>query len=126
MPTGRPSPHKAREHHRCLLIYARALARNEATAADLVQDAFIAAFGGHAGAFGVGFSTSYLSPCNLQEGNGRPARVLMQGLQPPLRSILLFGSTLDVRRWMFDVRLSRNRGRSPSPRTQLSSNPKFK
>jgi RNA polymerase sigma-70 factor (ECF subfamily) len=34
----------AREHHRCLLIYARALARNEATAADLVQDAFIAAW----------------------------------------------------------------------------------
>ena len=34
----------AREHHRCLLIYARALSRNEATAADLVQDAFIAAW----------------------------------------------------------------------------------
>ncbi|MEI7908385.1 MAG: RNA polymerase sigma factor [Verrucomicrobiota bacterium] len=34
----------ARDHHRCLLIYARALARNEATAADLVQDAFIAAW----------------------------------------------------------------------------------
>jgi RNA polymerase sigma-70 factor (ECF subfamily) len=34
----------ARGHHRCLLIYARALARNEATAADLVQDAFIAAW----------------------------------------------------------------------------------
>ena len=34
----------AREHHRCLLIYARALARNEATAADLVQDAFVAAW----------------------------------------------------------------------------------
>jgi DNA-directed RNA polymerase specialized sigma24 family protein len=33
----------AREHHRCLLVYARALSRNEATAADLVQDAFIAA-----------------------------------------------------------------------------------
>ena len=34
----------AREHHRGLLIYARALARNEATAADLVQDAFVAAW----------------------------------------------------------------------------------
>jgi RNA polymerase sigma factor CnrH len=34
----------AREHHRCLLVYARALSRNEATAADLVQDAFIAAW----------------------------------------------------------------------------------
>lgn len=34
----------AREHHRLLLIYARALSRNEATAADLVQDAFIAAW----------------------------------------------------------------------------------
>jgi len=34
----------AREHHRCLLIYARALCRNEATAADLVQDAFVAAW----------------------------------------------------------------------------------
>ncbi len=34
----------ASEHHRSLLIYARALARNEATAADLVQDAFIAAW----------------------------------------------------------------------------------
>jgi RNA polymerase sigma factor (sigma-70 family) len=34
----------AREHHRSLLIYARALARNEATAADLAQDAFIAAW----------------------------------------------------------------------------------
>ena len=34
----------AREHHRGLLVYARALARNEATAADLVQDAFIAAW----------------------------------------------------------------------------------
>jgi RNA polymerase sigma factor (sigma-70 family) len=34
----------AREHHRCLLIYARALSRNEATAADLVQDALIAAW----------------------------------------------------------------------------------
>ena len=34
----------AREHHRCLLIYARALSRNEATAADLVQDAFVAAW----------------------------------------------------------------------------------
>ena len=34
----------ARDHHRSLLIYARALARNEATAADLVQDAFIAAW----------------------------------------------------------------------------------
>ncbi len=34
----------AREHHRLLLVYARALSRNEATAADLVQDAFIAAW----------------------------------------------------------------------------------
>jgi RNA polymerase sigma-70 factor (ECF subfamily) len=34
----------AREHHRSLLVYARALARHEATAADLVQDAFIAAW----------------------------------------------------------------------------------
>ena len=34
----------AREHHRCLLIYARALSNNEATAADLVQDAFISAW----------------------------------------------------------------------------------
>jgi RNA polymerase sigma-70 factor (ECF subfamily) len=34
----------AREHHRFLLIYARALARNEATAADLVQEAFVAAW----------------------------------------------------------------------------------
>lgn len=34
----------AHEHHRCLLIYARALARNEATAADLVQDALVAAW----------------------------------------------------------------------------------
>jgi RNA polymerase sigma-70 factor (ECF subfamily) len=34
----------AREHHRCLLIYARALSRNESTAADLVQDSFIAAW----------------------------------------------------------------------------------
>lgn len=34
----------AREHHRCLLIYARALSRNEATAADLVQDALVAAW----------------------------------------------------------------------------------
>jgi RNA polymerase sigma-70 factor (ECF subfamily) len=34
----------AREHHRCLLIYARALSRNEATAADLVQDAFVTAW----------------------------------------------------------------------------------
>ncbi len=35
---------QARDHHRCLLIYARALARNEATAADLVQEAFVAAW----------------------------------------------------------------------------------
>ena len=34
----------AREHHRGLLIYARALACNEATAADLVQDAFVSAW----------------------------------------------------------------------------------
>jgi len=34
----------ARDHHRCLLIYARALSRNEANAADLVQDALIAAW----------------------------------------------------------------------------------
>lgn len=34
----------AREHHRGLLIYARALSRNEATAADLVQDAFVTAW----------------------------------------------------------------------------------
>ena len=34
----------AREHHRCLLVYARALAGNHATAADLVQDAFVAAW----------------------------------------------------------------------------------
>ena len=35
---------QARDHHRGLLVYARALAHNEATAADLVQDAFIAAW----------------------------------------------------------------------------------
>jgi len=35
----------ARDHHRGLLAYARALVRNEATAADLVQDAFVAAWG---------------------------------------------------------------------------------
>ena len=34
----------AREHHRGLLAYARALAGDEATAADLVQDAFVAAW----------------------------------------------------------------------------------
>ena len=34
----------AREHHRGLLVYARALCRNEATAADLVQDAFLTAW----------------------------------------------------------------------------------
>ena len=34
----------AREHHRCLLIYARALVGNHATAADLAQDAFVAAW----------------------------------------------------------------------------------
>ena len=34
----------AREHHRCLLIFARALAGNEATAADLVQDALVTAW----------------------------------------------------------------------------------
>lgn len=36
----------AREHHRGLLVYARALCRNEATAADLVQDAFLTAWNG--------------------------------------------------------------------------------
>ena len=34
----------AREHHRGLLAYARALSGNHATAADLVQDAFVAAW----------------------------------------------------------------------------------
>lgn len=34
----------AREHHRGLLVYARALSRNEATAADLVQDSFVTAW----------------------------------------------------------------------------------
>jgi RNA polymerase sigma-70 factor (ECF subfamily) len=34
----------ARQHHRGLLVYARALARDEATAADLVQDALVAAW----------------------------------------------------------------------------------
>lgn len=34
----------AREHHRYLLVYARALSRNESTAADLVQDAFVTAW----------------------------------------------------------------------------------
>lgn len=34
----------AREHHRGLLVYGRALAREEATAADLVQDAFVTAW----------------------------------------------------------------------------------
>lgn len=36
----------AREHHRGLLVYARALCHNEATAADLVQDAFLTAWNG--------------------------------------------------------------------------------
>lgn len=36
----------AREHHRGLLVYARALSGNEATAADLVQDAFLTAWNG--------------------------------------------------------------------------------
>jgi RNA polymerase sigma factor CnrH len=36
----------AREHHRGLLVYARALSRDEATAADLVQDAFLTAWQG--------------------------------------------------------------------------------
>ncbi|MFU8894212.1 MAG: RNA polymerase sigma factor [Luteolibacter sp.] len=34
----------AREHHRGLLVFARALSRNDATAADLVQDAFLTAW----------------------------------------------------------------------------------
>jgi RNA polymerase sigma-70 factor (ECF subfamily) len=34
----------AREHHRSLLVFARALSRNDATAADLVQDAFVTAW----------------------------------------------------------------------------------
>lgn len=34
----------AREHHRGLLAYGRALSRNDATAADLVQDAFVTAW----------------------------------------------------------------------------------
>ena len=34
----------AREHHRSLLAYARALASNHATAEDLVQDAFVTAW----------------------------------------------------------------------------------
>jgi RNA polymerase sigma-70 factor (ECF subfamily) len=34
----------AREHHRSLLAYGRALAGDDATAADLVQDAFVAAW----------------------------------------------------------------------------------
>ena len=34
----------AREHHRSLLIYARALSCNDATAADLAQDAFVTAW----------------------------------------------------------------------------------
>jgi RNA polymerase sigma-70 factor (ECF subfamily) len=34
----------AREHHRPLLVYACALARHQATAADLVQDALVAAW----------------------------------------------------------------------------------
>jgi len=36
----------AREHHRNLLVYARALCRDESTAADLVQEAFLAAWQG--------------------------------------------------------------------------------
>lgn len=34
----------AREHHRGLLVYARALSRDEQTSGDLVQDAFLAAW----------------------------------------------------------------------------------
>lgn len=34
----------ARDHHRLLLVYARALAGDDSTAADLVQDAFVAAW----------------------------------------------------------------------------------
>ena len=34
----------AREHHRGLLVFARALSRNDSTAADLVQDAFVTAW----------------------------------------------------------------------------------
>ena len=34
----------AREHHRSLLIFARALSRNETTASDLAQDAFLTAW----------------------------------------------------------------------------------
>jgi RNA polymerase sigma-70 factor (ECF subfamily) len=34
----------AREHHRGLLIFARALSRNESTAADLAQEAFLTAW----------------------------------------------------------------------------------
>lgn len=34
----------AREHHRGLLVFARALSHNDATAADLVQDAFVTAW----------------------------------------------------------------------------------
>jgi len=34
----------AREHHRGLLVFARALSRNDATAADLVQEAFLTAW----------------------------------------------------------------------------------
>ncbi|MEI6176932.1 MAG: RNA polymerase sigma factor [Verrucomicrobiota bacterium] len=34
----------AREHHRGLLIFARALSRNETTAADLAQEAFLTAW----------------------------------------------------------------------------------
>lgn len=49
-PTTSPPPDRrsfailAREHHRGLLAYGRALAGNEATAADLVQDAFVTAW----------------------------------------------------------------------------------
>lgn len=34
----------AREHHRGLIVFARALSHNDATAADLVQDAFVTAW----------------------------------------------------------------------------------
>jgi RNA polymerase sigma-70 factor (ECF subfamily) len=43
-PTRQAFAALARDHHRCLLVYARALAGNHATAADLVQDAFVAAW----------------------------------------------------------------------------------
>lgn len=48
MPVGRAGQQAfavlAREHHRSVLIFARALCRNEATAADLAQDAFLVAW----------------------------------------------------------------------------------